>query len=122
MQYTPQGHQQAGLQTPKFSGQTEPSLHALEDALAMSIRTTQALEFWKNKVLADQSVKQEQHMTSIKAQKSSMDYTDEDGAHFGEESKGNGSLPPDPKKQRRGVRIPEIPRNILRSLENEVIN
>ena len=55
-----QGQQQAGLQAPKFSGQTEPSIHALDDALAMASRTIQALEFWKNKVIADQSAKQDQ--------------------------------------------------------------
>ena len=100
MQFTPQSQQQAGYQGPKYTGQTDPSLQSLDDAIGMVRRSTQALEFWRNKVLADQNRKQEQQMNAMRSMsKRPLDYDDE----IGEVDDKSGLLPSDPKKQRRGV-------------------
>ncbi|KAK6526246.1 hypothetical protein TWF694_004854 [Orbilia ellipsospora] len=103
-QYTPQGGQPGGFQALKYSGQIEPSVQALDDAINITHRILEALEYWRNKVVSDQSRKHEQQMNPIKSMpKRSIDHL-EDEINYGEDLRG--ALHPDPKKQRKGKAAP----------------
>jgi len=105
MQYTPQSQQQAGYQGPKYTGQTDPALESLEKVLEMSIRTTEALDFWRKKVIADQNRKQEQQRNAIRSiTKRPLEYSEDDVIDIDDK---NGIAASDSKKQRRGVSFPQ---------------
>lgn len=93
--------QQGGFQSLKYSGQIEPSIQALDDAINITHRILEALEYWRNKVVHDQNRKQEQqHQVSKPLMKRPIDYVD-DEVNFGDD--GKSALHPDPKKHRKGV-------------------
>lgn len=103
-QYTPQGGQVGGFQALKYSGQIEPSIQALDDALNITHRIVEALEYWRNKVVNDQSRKHEQQINPVKPlPKRSIADVDED---VGYPDDLRGGLHSDPKKQRKGKAAP----------------
>ncbi|KAK6332483.1 hypothetical protein TWF730_004150 [Orbilia blumenaviensis] len=103
-QYTPQGGQPGGFQALKYSGQIEPSIQALDDAINITHRILEALQYWRNKVVNDQSRKHEQQINTVKPiPKRSIDHIDDDMS-YGDDMRG--ALHPDPKKQRKGKAAP----------------
>ncbi|KAF3912559.1 hypothetical protein ABW21_db0200212 [Orbilia brochopaga] len=103
-QYTPQGGQVGGFQALKYSGQIEPSIQALDDAINITHRILEALEYWRNKVVNDQSRKHEQQINPVKPlPKRSIDHVDDD-VGYGDDIRGG--LHSDPKKQRKGKAAP----------------
>ncbi|KAF3086876.1 hypothetical protein TWF102_007524 [Orbilia oligospora] len=104
-QYTPQGGQPGGFQALKYSGQIEPSIQALDDAISITHRILDALQYWRTKVVSDQSRKHEQQINTVKPMpKRSIDHIDDDMSYAGDDMRG--ALHPDPKKQRKGKAAP----------------
>lgn len=104
-QYTPQGGQPGGFQALKYSGQIEPSIQALDDAINITHRILDALQYWRTKVVNDQSRKHEQQVNTVKPMpKRSIDHVDDDMSYAGDDMRG--ALHPDPKKQRKGKAAP----------------
>ncbi|KAK6507301.1 hypothetical protein TWF481_005744 [Arthrobotrys musiformis] len=104
-QYTPQGGQPGGFQALKYSGQIEPSIQALDDAISITHRILDALQYWRTKVVTDQSRKHEQQISTAKPMpKRSIDHIDDDMSYAGDDMRG--ALHPDPKKQRKGKAAP----------------
>ncbi|EWC46619.1 hypothetical protein DRE_04106 [Drechslerella stenobrocha 248] len=103
-QYTPQGGQVGGFQALKYSGQIEPSIQALDDAINITHRILEALEYWRNKVVNDQSRKHEQQANPVKPMpKRSIEQVDDDMGYTDDMRAG---LHSDPKKQRKGKAAP----------------